>query len=82
MMPTMSGWEVHRRLGENPHWRKIPVVFLTARTNATAEEMYERYGITHIKKPFDINEFKESIKEIVFDKQKYSKLMCHCQLFS
>ena len=21
MMPIMSGWEVHRRLGENPKWR-------------------------------------------------------------
>lgn len=82
MMPLMSGWEIHRRLGENSRWRKIPVVFLTGRTNETAEEMYERYGITRIKKPFSIQEFKERIEEILFDKQKYSKLMCQCHVFS
>lgn len=82
MMPVMSGWEIHRRLGEHPEWRKIPVVFLTARVNATAEEMYQRYGITYIKKPFDLKEFKERIETILFDKQKYSKLMCQCHVFN
>ena len=81
MMPIMSGWEVHRRLGENPKWKKIPVVFLTARLTETAEEMYQRYGITRIKKPFDIKEFKVRIERILFDKQKYSKLMCQCHVF-
>ena len=82
MMPVMSGWEIHRRLGEHPRWRKIPVVFLTARVNETAEQMYERYGITRIKKPFDLKEFKERIEAILFDKQKYSKLMCECHIFN
>ena len=43
--------------------------------------MYERYGITRIKKPFDIKEFKDRIESILFDKQKYSKLMCQCHTF-
>jgi DNA-binding response OmpR family regulator len=78
MMPTMSGWEIHRKLGERSSWRKIPVIFLTARINETAEEMYKRYGVAHIKKPFDIVEFKERIENILFNKQKYSKAMCKC----
>jgi len=82
MMPIISGWEIHRRLGENPNWRKIPVIFLTGRITETAEEMYNRYGITYIKKPFNIQEFKESIKEIIFDKPRYSKVMCKCHCYA
>jgi CheY-like chemotaxis protein len=80
MMPVMSGWEIHRRLGENPRWKKIPVVFLTARDNETAKEMCERYGVTRIKKPFDIKEFKDRIVEVLLNRQKYSKFMCGCYL--
>jgi len=80
MMPIMSGWEVHRRLGQNRKWMKIPVVFLTARCNDTAEEMYERYGITRIKKPFNIQEFKNKIEEILFHRQKFTKVMAECHL--
>jgi len=80
VMPIMSGWEIHRRLGENPNWKKIPVIFLTGRITETAEEMYDRYGITYIKKPFDIKEFKKSVEEILYDKQKYSRVMCKCHL--
>lgn len=76
MMPIISGWELHRRLGENPNWKKIPVVFLTARDNDTARQMYERYGVTRIKKPFDIKEFKEKVEEVLLNRPKYSKLMC------
>jgi len=82
MMPVMSGWEIHRRLGAHPQWQKIPVVFLTARVNETAQEMYERYGVTYIKKPFDLKVFKEKIEAILFDKRKYSKLMCQCHIFN
>ena len=80
MMPFMSGWELHRRLGENPKWKKIPVVFLTARTNETVEEMCTKYGVEYISKPFDVNRFKERIKKILFSKQKYARKMCKCHV--
>ncbi|MEB0137191.1 two-component system response regulator [Actimicrobium sp. CCC2.4] len=38
MMPEMDGFEVCRRLKENPVTRHIPVIFLTARTDIAAEE--------------------------------------------
>ena len=65
MMPEMSGWEIRRRLEENPRWSRIPIVFLTARANETAEEMYERYGVGYVRKPFDVNNFINIIEKIL-----------------
>jgi len=73
MMPLMSGWEIQRRLQAHPRWRKIPIIFLTGRTTNIAEEMYERYGIEYIKKPFSLSEFKESIKRAILTKHEYLK---------
>ena len=39
--------------------------FLTARTTPNAKEMCKRLGKDYIKKPFDINDLKESIKKIL-----------------
>lgn len=75
MMSEMSGWDIRRRLEENPSWNCIPVVFMTARSNETSEQTYERYGIGYIKKPFEVNDFKEIVGSIANSKQKYSKKM-------
>jgi hypothetical protein len=68
-MLLINGGKIHSRLEENPHWKIIPVVFLTVRTNKTAEDMYKRYDINYIKKTFNIFIFKEIIEKILFDKQ-------------
>ena len=65
MMPVMSGWEVQRRLGGNMDWKDIPIIFLTARTTPTAEEMCRRLGRDYIKKPFDVNDLKKRIDSIL-----------------
>ena len=82
MMPEMSGWDVRRKLEENPNWSEIPVIFMTARTNQTAEEMYERYGVGYIKKPFDVDCFMDVIEDIANSKQRYSKKMRECNFCS
>ena len=80
MMPLMSGWQIHRKLGENPDWKGIPIVFLTGRSTETAIEMCNRYGVQHIKKPFDIKDLKQRIENILFERQKYSKEMHKCHV--
>jgi CheY-like chemotaxis protein len=82
MMPEMSGWDIRRRLEENPSWNRIPVVFMTARANETSEEMYERYGVGYIKKPFAVDDFKEIIENVANSKQKYSKKMSNLRFCS
>ena len=53
MMPGMDGYEVCRKLKENPVTREIPVIFLTALN--TINDMvkgFEVGGIDYISKPF------------------------------
>ena len=53
MMPGMDGYEVCRRLKANPLTRDIPVIFLTAKTNAVDEEIGFGVGaVDYIHKPF------------------------------
>src|SRR6478752_650692 len=53
MMPGMDGYEVCRRLKANPVTRDIPVIFLTAKTDALDEEKgFEVGAVDYIHKPF------------------------------
>jgi len=53
VMPGMDGYEVCARLKGDPSTRDIPVIFLTARTNASDEEKGLRLGaVDYIVKPF------------------------------
>lgn len=53
MMPGMDGFEVCRRLKANPETAGIPVIFLTAKTEALDEEKgFEVGGVDYIHKPF------------------------------
>jgi putative two-component system response regulator len=53
MMPGMDGYEVCARLKDDPSMRYIPVIFLTARTDATDEAKGLELGaVDYIAKPF------------------------------
>ena len=53
MMPGMDGYEVCRRLKAGPVTRDIPVIFLTAMTEAVDEENgFEVGAVDYIHKPF------------------------------
>lgn len=52
MMPEMDGFEVCRRLKENPVTRDVPVIFLTAKTEVSDEEQGFSLGaVDFIHKP-------------------------------
>lgn len=65
MMPDMSGWEVYDKIKDNKKWSDIPVVFLTARTDAVAERAGEFLGEAYIEKPFEIEYLKNKIDVIL-----------------
>jgi len=53
MMPDMDGYEVCRQLKKNPETANIPVIFITAKTEAEdAVEGFEAGGVDYISKPF------------------------------
>ncbi len=65
MMPEMSGWETYDRIKENEAWRKIPLVFLTARTDKIARDAGDFLGEDYIEKPFEIDNIMERIDKIL-----------------
>ena len=52
MMPEMDGYETCRRLKKNPMTAEIPVIFLTAKSQVSDEEMGLKLGaVDYISKP-------------------------------
>ena len=69
MMPEMSGWEVYDKIRDNPDWRNIPIVFLTARTDRIAENAGEFLGDDYIEKPIEIDQLRKRINSVLEKKQ-------------
>jgi DNA-binding response OmpR family regulator len=67
MMPKLDGFGLVHRLRINPETRAIPVVFITATfVSAEDREFAHNIGATRfIQKPLDIDEFLETISELL-----------------
>ena len=53
MMPEMSGYDAIKILKENPKTAEIPVIFLTAKSDASSElEGFEHGAVDYVSKPF------------------------------
>jgi CheY-like chemotaxis protein len=65
MMPGMSGWVVFDKLKENPSWKDIPVVFLTARIDEIAKNAGSFLGDDYIEKPVNAEELKNRIDKVL-----------------
>ena len=63
MMPQISGWELFNTIKENPEWKNIPIVFLTARTDEVAVNAGKFLGDAFINKPYNADEVLKVIKE-------------------
>ena len=70
MMPEMSGWELFNKLKENKSWKKIPVVFLTARIDNIAKNAGKFLGDDYIEKPFEIQDVKNRINKVLEKKKE------------
>ncbi|MCZ4250343.1 response regulator [Pseudoalteromonas shioyasakiensis] len=72
-MPQMSGYDVCRKLKENPNTQKIIVMFVSAR--GTVEERMESYSVgaeDYIVKPFSHNELKlklQHLNQVLIEKE-------------
>lgn len=65
MMPEINGWDVYARLQENEEWRKIPVVFLTAKTDDYSKGFGKLVSEDYIEKPFELDELAIRIDEVL-----------------
>lgn len=70
MMPELDGYEVLRRLKDNPATRKIPVIFVTAKSTEADEEYGLNLGASdYIVKPFSIPIVKARVRNHIAMKQ-------------
>ena len=65
MMPDLSGWDVAAKIKENPAWKEIQIVFLTAKGDTMSIGMGNLAAEDYIVKPFDIKDLKERIEKII-----------------
>lgn len=65
MMPEMNGWEVFNKIKENQAWAKIPIIFLTARIDRTAENAGSFLGDDYIEKPYDPADLKKRVDNVL-----------------
>jgi signal transduction histidine kinase/DNA-binding response OmpR family regulator len=57
MMPDLDGWEVLRRVRENPKSADLPVLVLTARNRETDHALSEQLRVAkYLLKPFDLGQ--------------------------
>jgi two-component system, sensor histidine kinase and response regulator len=91
LMPGMDGCEVCRRLKENPEWKDIPVIFLSAADNKDfIIRALEAGGVDYITKPFNQAELisrvrtqlalkaaSDRLKQLAEDKDELLGMLAH-----
>jgi DNA-binding response OmpR family regulator len=65
MMPDVSGWDVAAKIKENPNWKDIPIVFLTAKGDTMSVGMGNLAAVDYIVKPFDVKDLKNRVEKIL-----------------
>ncbi len=65
-MPHMDGFELVRRVRQQPHFRLLPVIFLTA--HSTTPERIQGYQLgcdIYLPKPFELNELGAVVRNLM-----------------
>jgi len=66
MLPGMDGWEICRRIRENPATKGIPVLMLTARRDE--RDLLAGFDVgadDYMKKPFSVNELAARVRSLL-----------------
>jgi DNA-binding response OmpR family regulator len=68
MMPEINGWDLAAKIKENPEWKQIPIIFLTAKGDTMSVGMGGLAADDYIVKPFNVKELKERIAQVLNSK--------------
>ena len=69
MMPKMNGYKMSRLLKFDANFKDIPIIMLTARTQAKDMEIGEHTGADeYVTKPFDMEELVELVMKYIVEK--------------
>lgn len=63
MMPGIDGYETCRLIKQNPHFKDIPVIFLSAKNESEdIVEAFQAGGVDYVNKPFNTDELLARIR--------------------
>ncbi|MCB4824982.1 response regulator transcription factor [Roseicella aerolata] len=63
MMPAHSGYDVCQRLRQEPRWREVPIIMLTAKGRDIDREKGMALGASdYVTKPFSTRELVETVR--------------------
>ena len=68
MMPNMDGWDLCAKIKSNKETERIPIIFLTAKTDAISESMGRLASKDYIEKPFEVRDLKKRINTVLTEK--------------
>ncbi len=75
MMPVMDGYDLCRRIKSNPHYEKVPVIFLTALEKMSdVVRGFESGAVDYVTKPFVPEVLRARVKTHVERKLAYDAL--------
>ena len=69
MMPSMDGWDVCAKIKADKKTEKIPIVFLTAKTDPISKSMGRLASEDYIEKPFDMSDLKRRVDKVILKKK-------------
>lgn len=69
MMPEMDGWDVVAKIKTNKELAKIPIVYLTGKTDELSKGMGSLTSDDYIEKPFDPADLRARILMVATRKQ-------------
>jgi len=65
VMPSMTGWEVYKRLRQIDSLKNVPIAFVTSTAEKEEKNKAFKMGIAdYILKPFNMTELKGRVKDI------------------
>jgi len=68
-MPEMDGFEAIARIRQNPRWRNLPVIAVTAKAMTGDREKCIRAGASdYISKPVDIDQLVSLLRIWLYEK--------------
>ena len=69
MMPKMDGYETAKRIRQNPAWKKLPVIAVTAKAMTGDRDKCIQAGASdYITKPVDIDQLLSLLRVWLYEK--------------